>query len=78
MYNEEQKYFDYREKLPQIKAKTLVVVGSEDWICPVQHSEYIAAKIPGAELCVVKEANHSVHLEKNAEVLTRIRSHLST
>ncbi|CAJ2510611.1 Uu.00g062360.m01.CDS01 [Anthostomella pinea] len=78
LYSEQEKYFDYRDKLHQITAKTLVVVGAKDWICPPEHSEYIASNIPSATLYVVENANHSVHLEKNEQVLSKIREHLSS
>ncbi|KAJ9145514.1 Alpha beta hydrolase fold protein [Pleurostoma richardsiae] len=76
LYSEKEKYFDYRQDLPRIKAKTLVIVGDKDWICPPENSKFIATKIPQAELFVVKNANHSVHLEKNDEVIARIRDFL--
>ncbi|KAK8040041.1 hypothetical protein PG993_008452 [Apiospora rasikravindrae] len=78
LYSESEKYFDYRDQLGQITAKTLVIVGDKDWICPPENSEFIASKIPDATLMVVENANHSVHLEKNEEVIARIRSHLET
>lgn len=34
LYSEQEKYFDYRESLHKITAKTLVIVGDKDWICP--------------------------------------------
>ncbi|KAF4446402.1 hypothetical protein FALBO_17081, partial [Fusarium albosuccineum] len=34
LYSQEEKYFDYTEKLGTIEAKTLVIVGDQDWICP--------------------------------------------
>ncbi|KAF3021443.1 hypothetical protein E8E14_006803 [Neopestalotiopsis sp. 37M] len=76
LYSEEEKYFDYREDLHKITAKTLVVVGDKDWICPPENSKLIAKKINDAELFVVENANHSVHVEKNELVLKKIRSHL--
>lgn len=77
LYSEQEKYFDYRQDLPKITAQTLVIVGDKDWICPPKNSEFIASKIPDAELFVVANANHSVHLEKNAEVLAKIRAFLT-
>ncbi|CAN8105471.1 unnamed protein product [Discula destructiva] len=76
LYSETEKYFDYTEKLELVTAKTLVVVGDQDWICPPGNSEVIASRIPQAELFVVEGANHSVHLEKPELVLEKIRSHL--
>ncbi|KAJ0164869.1 Proline iminopeptidase [Colletotrichum tanaceti] len=76
LYSEEEKYFDYTDRLPQITAKTLVVVGDKDWICPPENSRLIAERVPGAELVLVEGANHGVHAEKPDLVLGRIREHL--
>lgn len=40
------------------------------------NSQFIASQVSSAELFVVENAHHSVHLEKNDEVLRRIRAHL--
>lgn len=56
-------------------AKTLVIVGEKDWICPPAQPEFIASRIPGARLEVVSNAIHSVHLEQNALVIEMIREH---
>lgn len=76
LYSAAEKHFDYRAQLAHITAKTLVVVGDKDWICPLPNSQQIADGIPGADLLVVEGANHSVHLEKNQLVLDAIRKHL--
>ncbi|KAH7021307.1 Alpha/Beta hydrolase protein [Microdochium trichocladiopsis] len=78
LYAESEKYFDYRDRLPSVTAKTLVFTGDKDWICPPEHSVEIARRIPGASLFIVENANHSVHLEKPVEVLGRIRAHLAS
>ncbi|KAI8245083.1 Proline iminopeptidase [Colletotrichum sp. SAR 10_99] len=77
LYSEKEKYFDYTDRLSQITAKTLVVVGDKDWICPPENSKLIAEKIPGAELFMVENANHGVHAEKPEVVLPKIRRHLN-
>lgn len=46
-----------------------------DSLC-AENSEFIVSKIPSAELLIVENANHSVHLEKNELVIARIRDHL--
>ncbi|KAJ0426593.1 alpha/beta-hydrolase [Aspergillus carlsbadensis] len=76
LYSEAEKYFDYRSSLDKVTAKTLVIVGAEDWICPPKQSEIIAEKVPNAQLVVLSGAGHSVHLEKNSEVLGVIRGFL--
>ncbi|KAL2422036.1 Proline iminopeptidase PfmaB [Exophiala dermatitidis] len=76
LYSKSEKFFDYRDSLDKITAKTLVIVGEQDWICPPAESEFIASHIPGARLRVFQNANHNVHLEQNAAVIAEIRRHL--
>jgi proline iminopeptidase len=71
------KDFDLREALPGIDVPTLVVVGSEDWICPPSQSRLIAECVPGAELLEIAGANHAVHVEANAQVLAGVRDFLT-
>ncbi|KAL1601735.1 hypothetical protein SLS60_006650 [Paraconiothyrium brasiliense] len=73
LYSEQEKYFDYRGDLRKVTAKTLIIVGDRDWICPPKQSEIIASRIPGSRLEIFRGANHSVHHEKNAEVIQLIR-----
>ncbi|KAI1064483.1 hypothetical protein LB506_007974 [Fusarium annulatum] len=78
LYSEDEKYFDYVDQLGSIQAKTLVIVGDQDWICPpvLDNSRLIADRIRNAELLVVPGANHSVHIEKTDLVISRIRQFL--
>ncbi|CAI7630356.1 unnamed protein product [Penicillium glandicola] len=76
LYSQQEKFFDYRDRLQLITARTLVIVGERDWICPPEQSKDIASRIPGAHLEIIENANHSVHLEKNAEVIELIKRHL--
>ncbi|RMJ13481.1 hypothetical protein CDV36_006863 [Fusarium kuroshium] len=76
LYSQEEKYFDYTEKLDNITAKTLVIVGDQDWICPPDNSKIISERVKNAELFVVAGANHSVHVEKSDIVLSKIREFL--
>lgn len=46
----------WRERLPEIKAPTLVVHGRRDRFFPVGNGEAIAREIPGARLLVLEEA----------------------
>jgi len=47
------------DRLPQIKAPTLVVTGAEDVLIPAKNSEIIAARIPGAKLHIIADAGHA-------------------
>ncbi|KAJ4387340.1 hypothetical protein N0V93_007929 [Gnomoniopsis smithogilvyi] len=78
LYSKTEKYFDYTDTLHLITAKTLIVVGEQDWICPPENSKIIAARVPQSEIIVVEGANHSVHIEKPDIVLARIRRHLDS
>lgn len=60
--------FDVRERVSNIKAPTLVIVGNEDRLTPVKWSQFLKDKIPGASLHVVARAGHMVMLEQPEEV----------
>ncbi len=70
--------YDVRDELGKIKAKTLVIVGEQDWICPPSQSRIIAEKIPNAELLLFENCNHAVHVEAREEVNAAIRQFLRT
>ncbi|KAH6977551.1 Alpha/Beta hydrolase protein [Ilyonectria sp. MPI-CAGE-AT-0026] len=76
LYSEDEKYFDYTDRLDTITAKTLVLVGDRDWICPIENSRVITEKIPDARIFVVEGANHGVHAERPDLVLPEIRKHV--
>jgi 3-oxoadipate enol-lactonase len=59
------------EKLHQITAPTLVVVGEEDVLKPRPYSEIIADEIPHAELAVIPNAGHAALWEK-AEIFNSL------
>jgi 3-oxoadipate enol-lactonase len=50
---------DHRELLPKIRAPTLVIAGKHDPATPVEASEYIKSRIPGAALTVLDAAHLS-------------------
>ena len=60
---------DMRGRQGEIKAPTLVVVGSEDRLTPPHHSEYLARTIPRARLVVIEGSGHIPHLERQGEFL---------
>jgi len=49
---------DTKDRIGNITAPTLVLVGKEDILLPVRMSEELAAGIPGAELVVLEGAGH--------------------
>jgi 3-oxoadipate enol-lactonase len=50
---------DHRELLPKIRAPTLVIAGKHDPATPVEASEYIKSRIPGATLTLLDVAHLS-------------------
>jgi pimeloyl-ACP methyl ester carboxylesterase len=66
------------DRLHLIAAPTLVIVGTEDNLCPPHSSEVMAEKIPNAKLVKVEGGSHAQHVEMrgrfNREVLDFLRS----
>lgn len=56
--------FDARERLPDIETPTLVIHGTEDEVVPRQFGKYIAERIPGARLHLIKGAGHLPFVER--------------
>jgi 3-oxoadipate enol-lactonase len=54
---------DHRELLPKIRVPTLVIAGKHDRATPVEASEYIKSRIPGAGL-IVLDAAHLSNVEQ--------------
>lgn len=55
--------FDVREHLEKIPHPTGVICGSVDKLMPVRHSQYLADKIPAAELELIPDTGHMVMIE---------------
>jgi pimeloyl-ACP methyl ester carboxylesterase len=69
--------FDTYERLPQIKAPTLVIAGDADRLVPFENSKILASRIPGAELVILKNAGHGFaeSPEATKEILNFLRRH---
>jgi pimeloyl-ACP methyl ester carboxylesterase len=59
--------FDAESKVERIRSETLVVSGDQDNIVPAQNSRNLAAKIPGARLCIVEGGGHTFFVERSEE-----------
>jgi pimeloyl-ACP methyl ester carboxylesterase len=69
---------DTYERLPQIKAPTLIIHGSADNAFPVENARILASRIPNAELVILKGASHlliEAGEEPNRIVLDFLRRH---
>jgi proline iminopeptidase len=51
-------------RLKEIKAPALIIVGSDDFICPPSQAELLHAGLPGSELVVVKNSGHFPYVEQ--------------
>jgi pimeloyl-ACP methyl ester carboxylesterase len=64
--------------LPEIKVPSLVIVGANDTPF-LKASDYMAAKIPGADLAVIPDAGHAANIDQpesfNAAVLNFLGAH---
>ena len=58
--------FETYDRLPQIKAPTLVIAGTEDRLVPVENSRILASRIPNAELVLLEGAGHGYILLPDA------------
>jgi len=60
--------FDIRDALPALQVPALVICGEEDKLTPLRYSQYLADKLPQAELAVIPRAGHMAMLENSDEV----------
>ncbi len=67
---------DIGDKISAIKVPTLVIAGKEDLTATPQEAEFIASRIPNAQLKIIEDANHLLAVEKPREVLQIIRAFL--
>lgn len=67
---------DLRAQLPAIRVPTLVIGARQDPALPPEHSEAIAAAIPGARLEILDPGAHLVNVERPQEVTRLMLEHL--
>lgn len=63
--------WDFRDRLGEISAPTLVIAGAEDPATPAEHAELLAAGIPDAKLAVLPGAAHLANVEQ-AETFSKV------
>jgi 3-oxoadipate enol-lactonase len=68
--------WDARERISTITAPTLVMAGAEDRAAPVEHTELVASRIPGARLHVLEGAAHLANVERAEEFTGAVLEHL--
>jgi pimeloyl-ACP methyl ester carboxylesterase len=68
---------DSRGDLALYRCPTLVVVGRQDAVTPLDMAEEMASRIPGAKLAIVEQCGHLPTLERPAETTALLRSWLA-
>jgi len=67
------------DRLPEIKAPTLVIHGDADRMSPVENGRILASRIPNAELVILKKMGHGFMIEafdeSNRLMLDFLRRH---
>jgi pimeloyl-ACP methyl ester carboxylesterase len=64
--------YDSRPGLPTVSTPTLVLVGAEDILTPVEQSVEIARLVPGARLQVLPRGGHGMVLEYTSDTVRAI------
>jgi proline iminopeptidase len=64
--------FDLRGELRSISARTLVVAGRHDWICPPALSQEIHSLIPGSDLRIFEESSHQIVADEPERLMEAI------
>lgn len=67
---------DTESKLGAIKNKTLIITGDRDKVVPMQNSVNLAAKIPNAQLKIIKNGSHLFFVENADEFNQTVRDFL--
>lgn len=67
---------DLRPSLPQIRCPTLVLVGRQDRLTPLELAQEIAAGIPGARLEIIEDCGHLSTMEQPEAVNKALRAWL--
>jgi len=60
--------FDVMDRLGEIQAPTLILVGDSDQLTPVKYSKYMHDHIQKSELYIIEDAGHMVMLEKGEQI----------
>ena len=67
---------DVSERLPSVRAPTLLIFGDADPLGPVRVGEFLRDRLPNARLEVIAGGTHDMEMECPDLVASLIRSHL--
>jgi len=69
--------YDVRSQLSKITARTLIMVGKHDFICPLSQARLLHEGIPNSELIVFQESAHFPYVEEPDAFFAGVRNWLS-
>jgi pimeloyl-ACP methyl ester carboxylesterase len=69
---------DSVETLTDISCPVAVICGAEDTLCPVAYHEYMATRIPNAELIIIDNCGHLASMEQPDIVTSELHRLFST
>ncbi|WXG46354.1 MAG: alpha/beta hydrolase [Candidatus Atabeyarchaeum deiterrae] len=64
--------FDTYERLPKVKAQTLVMHGKKDILLPPQNAKIIADRIPGAKIAYFENSAHALFSQEPDKVMNTL------
>jgi 3-oxoadipate enol-lactonase len=70
-------HWDFRDRLGEIQAPTLVIAAAEDQATPPEHAELLANRIPDAKLVVLPDAAHLANVEQAEAFSKLVAEHLA-
>jgi pimeloyl-ACP methyl ester carboxylesterase len=68
--------YDATDLLPDVAVPALVIAGERDLFAPAERSKELAAKIPAAELLVLREGTHAALVEQPELIFLKLEKFL--
>ena len=68
---------DYRDRLPLVRAPSLILQCSEDAIAPDAVGAYMHRALPGSEMRVMKATGHCPHMSHPSETIALMKEYLT-
>jgi pimeloyl-ACP methyl ester carboxylesterase len=67
---------DCYDRLPGIRAPTLILTGDDDVLIPSENAEVLRSRIPGSRLIILKGSGHAFFVENPEETAKELKKHL--
>ena len=68
--------WDFRDRLAEVRADTLVIAAAEDRAAPLEYSELIADRVPSSRLVVLERAAHLANVERADAFSELVEAHV--